>query len=66
MASVSYRLISSGIIESLSPLFASLQVLVNIPPSSNSVNVIILPVSPLEDVEQGVYATAGRITIASE
>ena len=66
MASISSSLSSGGISESSSSLSALLRVLVHIFPSSNCVNVIILPVFSLEDVSQGVYVTAGCIAIASE
>ena len=69
MASISSSLSSGYIIElslDSSLLSALLRVLVNILTSSNYGNVIILPVSPLEDVAQGVYVTAGRIFIAYE
>ena len=69
MASISYSLSSGGIIElslDLSPLSALLPVLVNISSYSNCANMIISQVCPLEDVSQGVYATAGRIAIDYE
>ena len=59
--------ISRGVmIESSSPLAISLLVLVNLSPSPNCANVIILQVCSLEDVAQAIYVKARRITIASE
>ena len=69
MASISYSLISSGIIDSsldLSPLSASLPVPDNKYPSSNYANVIVSPFPPLKDVAQGVCVTDRHIAIASE
>ena len=66
---ISSLLSSGGIIELssyLSPLSASLRVSYYKSPSSNCVNVIILPVYSLEDVGQGVYFIDRRIAIASE
>ena len=68
MASISSLLSSGGIIESSSDSSShstSLQFLI-ISPSSICANVIISLVCYLEDIAQGVYATAGRIAIASE
>ena len=69
MASISSLLSGVVIIESSlysSLPYALLRVLVHILPSSNCVNVVILPVYSLGDVAQGVYVTAGRIAIAFE
>ena len=69
MASIYSSLSSGGIIElslDLSTLSTLLRFLVSIFPYSECANMIIPPVCSLEDVAQGVYATAGRITIASE
>ena len=63
--SISCSLIIIYLLLDSSPLYVSLRVLVNKPPSSKCANVITLPVCSLEDVAYGVYVTIGRITIAS-
>ena len=64
--SISCLLIIIDLLSDLSPLSASLQVSVNMFPSSNYAKVITSPVCSFKDVTYGVYVTARRIAIASE